>query len=104
MPLSDKEQSLKTLGIINYALYLLGMPFIGLIIALIKKSDAQNTFMASHFDWQVKTFLYSFIGMIIGGITAFILIGYLVILAVSIWYLYRCIKGILFIIDNKAIA
>ncbi|MGM7319271.1 hypothetical protein [Idiomarina sp. ST10R2A5] len=59
--------------------------------------------MESHFNWLIKTFWVGVIGTIIGIILLFVVIGYLVLLAVTIWVIYRVIRGWLALSENKPV-
>jgi uncharacterized membrane protein len=74
---------------------------VGVIINYVKRDDVRGTLAESHFDWQIKTFWVSLIGSIVGVITTFVLIGFLILLAVLVWTLYRLVKGWLTLNDGK---
>lgn len=74
---------------------------IAIIINYVKLGDVQGTWLASHFRWQMRTFWYGVLWTVVGVITLFILIGYLVLLANAVWIIYRIVKGWLNLADNK---
>lgn len=101
------EFSAKNLTTVIYALYAVSF-FLGGITAIIavilnylKKNDVAGTFMESHFRWQIRTFWFGLLWGVIGLIMLFIVIGWLVLIANGIWILYRIIKGMLRLNDNK---
>ncbi|MDX8381530.1 MAG: hypothetical protein R8M14_05405 [Ghiorsea sp.] len=99
--------SLKTITTVVYALQALsfftGLTFIAaVVINYIKKEDVQGTWLESHFLWQIRTFWYGFLWGIIGLATFFIAIGYFVLIANSIWLVYRIIKGWLRLTEGKS--
>jgi len=70
---------------------------VALVIDLVKRGDAVGTWHASHFRWRIRTVL---IAGLLYAVTAplwllFILPGWLAWLAVSIWFLYRIVSGML---------
>lgn len=84
-----------------YILYLVGLLFgitgiIGVIMAYINKSDAPE-WLASHYQFQIKTFWLGAIFFLVGFITAFIGVGILILLFWAIWLIVRCVKGIKFL-------
>ena len=103
---SIKNESLNQYTIIIYILYAISI-FVGVtsIIAIImnylKRDEVKGTWLESHFNWQIKTFWYSIIGFLIGFLLSFIGIGFIVIIAVSIWYIYRIVKGFVAFKDKK---
>jgi uncharacterized membrane protein len=70
---------------------------IALVIDLVKRGDAVGTWHASHFRWRIRTVI---IAGVLYAVTAplwflFILPGWLAWLAVSIWFLYRIVSGMI---------
>lgn len=84
---------------------------VGVIVAHVKRSDARGTWVESHFSWQIRTFWWSFVWSMIGWLILIVLgiiligipIAFLIWAAVSIWVLYRVIRGYLQFKDNKPI-
>ncbi len=84
---------------------------VGVIIAHVKRGDARGTWVESHFSWQIRTFWWSFVWSMIGWliliVLGIILIGiplaFLIWAGVSIWVLYRVIRGYLQFKDSRPI-
>lgn len=99
------EKKLKDLTLLVYILQAIGL-FVGLtwiagvVVNYVKREDVRGTWLESHFDWQIKTFWYGLAGSILGWITIWILIGWLILLAVGIWAIYRIVKGMLALNDR----
>ena len=96
----------QTWAIIVWALYLAssitGISIIaGLIIAYIKRDELAATPFGSHMTYAIRTFWISLIGLLIGIVLTFVLIGILVLIAVCIWTLYRMIRGLVCAIDGR---
>lgn len=82
---------------IIYILYLAAIiiPFtglIGVVMAYINRSDAPD-WLRAHYQFQIRTFWIGFLYVIIGFLTTFILIGFLILLFYLIWLIVRCVKG-----------
>ena len=80
----------KELALLVYVLqavgFVIGLTWIvGVIINYVKRDDVRGTWIESHFDWQIKTFWIGLAGWIVGVITVWILIGWLILLAVTVW-------------------
>ena len=83
----------------------------GVIVAYVKRGDAQGTWVASHLRWLIRTFWYSLLWCFVGGaflvLLGLILIGIPIALliwaAASIWVLYRVIRGYLLFKESKPI-
>jgi uncharacterized membrane protein len=106
---SEKAQSLKTVGWISYLLHLVvavaavipgaqvgaGLLVVALIIDLVKKSDAEGTWQASHFSWRIRTVLWAGFFYVV-TFPLFLLLylpGAIAWAIISIWFLYRIVKG-----------
>jgi uncharacterized membrane protein len=68
---------------------------VALVIDLVKRGDAVGTWHASHFRWRIRTVI---IAGVLYLVTAplwllFLLPGWLAWLAISIWFLYRIVSG-----------
>jgi uncharacterized membrane protein len=90
--------SAKQLTLIVYALQgaalFVGVTFIvAVIINYIKRPEVEGTWLASHFEWQIKTFWYTLLYGVIGGITALFLVGFVILAIGGVWTLYRIVKG-----------
>lgn len=97
----------KNLTMIIYALYaaslIVGITgLIAIVINYVKRDDVQGTWLESHFRWQMRTFWFCLLWGVLGVITMFIGIGFLVLGANLIWFIYRVVKGILYLNDGKA--
>ncbi len=85
------------LPLVVYLLYLAGlvMPaasLVGVVVAYVNR-DAQNAVEFSHFAFQIGTFWKALLGVFVGAILALVVVGWFVLLAVYIWWIIRCIKG-----------
>lgn len=104
--LDEKLQSAKTLTTVIYGLYFASL-FVGLtciiaiIINYVKQGDVQGSFMQSHFRWQIRTFWFALLWVIIGGVTTFIGVGFVILFINAVWFIYRIVKGFLYLNDNK---
>lgn len=74
---------------------------IAVILNYIFRSDAQETYVYSHFAWQIRTFWFAFLFVVlvllIGGILLFLGIGLVIywvgFFILGIWVAYRIIYG-----------
>ncbi|KND58790.1 putative transmembrane protein [Candidatus Burkholderia verschuerenii] len=105
----ERLRSVRTFTHVLYALYavywltggLTGL--IAIILNYIKRGDAAGTPFEDHFTWQIRTFWWAVLGHLIGFALLWVGIGFLILGAVSIWTLYRIIKGWLFLYEGKPI-
>ena len=87
--------------------FLTGWPsIIAVIINYVKRNEVRGTFLDSHFSWQIRTFWWSLLWVVIAGllIATFIgmVIGVPMMLVVGLWILYRIVRGWLALTSRKA--
>lgn len=94
----QRLRSLKHLTTAVYALQaaspIVGVTFlVALILNYVKRPDVRGTYLESHFTWQIRTFWYALLWGILGVLTRFMMLGYLILLANTVWVVYRIVKG-----------
>lgn len=129
----EKRHSLITYNHITYLLYILSYFTAGLLwivpifMNYAKRHDADNTWLATHFDWQIKTFWYSIIWFAIGviivvfalgglgvsmmsdgnniaiGSVLLASLGFIIMGIAFIWHLYRIIRGWIALADGRPV-
>ncbi|WP_201532757.1 DUF4870 family protein [Psychrobacter ciconiae] len=130
---NDKERSLIAYNHITYLLNIVSYFTAGLlwiapiVMNYVRRHEADGTWLATHFDWQIKTFWYSIFFFVIGMILLFISFGGLGISAVMdsghlaagsllfaflgvavigvtvVWHLYRIIRGWIALASNRPV-
>jgi uncharacterized membrane protein len=102
---TDQQKNLVLLVyILQAASFLVGITSIAaVVINYLKRDEVKGTWLESHFNWQIKTFWYGLLGMVIGAVLLVVVIGGLVLLATTIWFIYRIIKGWLAYNDGKTL-
>lgn len=116
----QKDQSLRTIGHISYLLHAIVaivaigavvpafQPSVLLLVAafildLIKKDDAAGTWQASHFAWRIRSVLWA-AGLYVVTLPLWFLFfipGWIAWIAISIWFVYRVVRGWLALNDRK---
>ncbi|MDA5132132.1 DUF4870 family protein [Psychrobacter sp. ANT_H3] len=129
----NKRRSLITYNHITYLLYVLSYFTAGLLwivpifMNYAKRRDADNTWLATHFDWQIKTFWYSIVFFVIGvliitfalgsfGVSMFAdsnniaigsvllaSLGFIIMGFTFIWHLYRIVRGWIALTDGRPV-
>ena len=105
----EPDQGLKTWGWISYLLHLvvavaailpgaqvsIALLIVALVIDLVKRSDAANTWQASHFSWRIRSVLWAGILYLLTSWLWLLVIipGWIAWGLISIWFLYRIVKG-----------
>jgi uncharacterized membrane protein len=75
---------------------------IGVVIAYIYRADAPAD-LKSHFTFQIYTFWLGVAGSIVGTITAAIVIGFLILIAILVWAIIRIVKGWKWLADGQPV-
>jgi len=115
----ERAESLKTFGWISYLLHLIvaiaavlpgaqpsaALLIVALIIDLVKKGDAVGTWQASHFSWRIRSVIWAGVLYIV---TAplwffFLLPGWIAWGLISIWFLYRIVRGMVSMNEGRAV-
>jgi len=90
------------MGLLGTALivtaFLTGWPsIIAVIVNYVKRGDARGTWLDSHFGWQLRTFWWTVLWVVIAVILIVTVIGVVVawplLIIAGIWVLYRIIRG-----------
>lgn len=116
---SEKAEQLKTMGWVSYLLHLIvavaavvpganvgvALLLVALVIDLVKKGDAAGTWQESHFSWRIRSVIGA--GMLYVVTLPlwflFILPGWIAWGLISIWFLYRIVRGMVAMNDNQAV-
>ena len=106
---NTSNSEVKNYVFIAYVTYAVGLlilftPVIGVILAFIKRDEAQGSIYASHIDYLIKTFWVSLIGLLLGRLTILILIGWLILLVTAIWFIYRVVVGLIKLNEDKPVS
>ena len=115
----ERAEGLKAWGWVSYLLHLVvavgavipgAQPgalllVIALIIDLVKKSDAEGTWQASHFSWRIRTVIWAGVLYVVTAPLwfLFVLPGWIAWGLISIWFLYRIVRGMVTMNQNRAI-
>ena len=93
--------------------FVFGVPsIIAVIINYIYRNGTRGTFLESHFRWQIRTFWFAALWIVIGGVvlvTLFIVligipIAWMIWIAAGLWVIYRVARGWLTLQDRKPMA
>lgn len=102
---SDPERNLAVVVYILQGLsFFLGgiTGLVGVIINYVKQDEVRGTWVESHFRWQIRTFWIGLLWTVIGVVATFLIVGWFILLGISIWVIYRIVKGALALNDGKA--
>ncbi|MEP7261573.1 MAG: hypothetical protein ABI669_10250 [Usitatibacter sp.] len=83
------------------------LSLVAVIIGAINRDAVQGTWVESHYSWLLRTFLWGILWLVVTTVAfAITLIGLLLLWLpwgiLTIWYLYRVIRGWMRLNDGKA--
>src|SRR5258705_7807620 len=91
--------------------FLFGLPsIIAVIMNYARRAEARDTWLETHFIWQIRTFwlalLWIAITLLVGGLLTLIVIGIYIVIAgfciVGLWVAYRVIRGWVALREHRA--
>lgn len=110
---------LKAWGWVSYVLHLIvavtavipgaqvsiAVLLIALVIDLVKRSDAAGTWHASHFSWRLRSMIWAGILYVVTAPLwlLFLLPGWIAWCVISIWFLYRIVRGMVAMNKQQAL-
>jgi uncharacterized membrane protein len=88
--------------------FLTGWPsIIAVILNYVKRSEVQGTWLESHFRWQIRTFWFGLLWIllclvfVVATFGIGILIAWLPMGVVGLWFVYRIIRGWVAVGDGR---
>lgn len=115
--LNGRDASLKTLGHVSYLLHTIVavsavlpgaqasvlLLLVAFILDLVKKSDAQGTWQESHFSWRIRSVLWAGgLYLVTAPLWLFLIVpGWIAWTLISIWFLYRVVRGWMALNSNR---
>ncbi|MBB1650376.1 hypothetical protein [Delftia sp. UME58] len=115
----SRIEGLKAWGWVSYLLHLvvavaavvpgaqpsIALLVIALIIDLIKRGDAEGSWMANHFSWRIRSVIWAGILYLVTAPLwlLFFVPGWIAWTVISIWFLYRIVRGMVAMNRNQAV-
>lgn len=115
--ISQRDNGLRTIGHISYALHAIVaitavLPGVqasillllaAFVLDLVKKDDARGTWQESHFRWRIRSVLWAGVLYVVTIPLWLLLVvpGWIAWAIISIWFLYRVIRGWLALNDRR---
>ena len=115
----EPDEGLRTWGWISYLLHLvvavaavlpgaqvsIALLVVALVIDLVKRGDAANTWQASHFSWRIRSLMWAGILYLLTAPLwlLFVIPGWIAWGLISVWFLYRIVKGMVRMNAGRAV-
>ncbi|MDO9602820.1 MAG: hypothetical protein Q7J02_10905 [Rhodocyclaceae bacterium] len=86
--------------------FVFGWPsIIAVIINYVTRANVRGTWLETHWRWQLRSFWYAALWLLVAGLLAVTLIGIpaaiLVIVVTGFWVLYRVIRGWIALVNRR---
>ena len=89
--------------------FVFGLPsLIAVFINYLKRSDVNGTWLESHFRWQIRTFWFTALWLVVYGLLIITIIGihiaWILIVILGLWVGYRVIRGWVALFGERQVA
>jgi uncharacterized membrane protein len=114
----ERESSLMTVGHISYLLHTIVavgavlpgtqgsilLLIVAFVLDLVKKGEAEGTWQESHFSWRIRSVIWAAVLYVvtIPLWILFIVPGWIAWGLISVWFLYRVVRGWMALNSRKA--
>jgi uncharacterized membrane protein len=93
--LAPGSDNVKLVYVLYLASTVIGLTvLIGLVMAYINRRDVSGRWEESHYTYQIRTFWIGVLYSLISVILMIVGVGFLLIVAVVIWAIIRCVRGL----------
>jgi len=87
--------------------FLTGWPsIIAVIINYARRPDVRGTYLDSHFGWQIRTFWYALLWVVIMALLIITVLGipfaWLLGVVVGLWVIYRITRGWIALVNSES--
>ena len=106
---ASRDQGLKNVGHLSYLLHTIVavgavlpgaqasalLLLVAFVIDLVKRSDAEGTWQASHFAWRIRSVVWAGLLYLLTAPLWLLLLapGWIAWVLISVWFLYRVVRG-----------
>ena len=86
--------------------FLSGWPSIlAVFLNYVKRDAVRGTYLESHFRWQIRTFWFALLWLLLGAVLVLTVIGiplaWVIVVVVGLWVLYRMLRGVTRLMDRR---
>jgi uncharacterized membrane protein len=88
--------------------FVFGLPsLLAVFLNYLMRSEVRGTWLESHFRWQIRTFWFTLLWLVVYGLFVITIIGipiaFVLIILLGIWVAYRVIRGWLALAKLRAL-
>jgi uncharacterized membrane protein len=86
--------------------FVFGLPSLcAVFLNYLKRGDVNGTWLESHFRWQIRTFWFTLLWLVVYGALIITIIGipiaWILIAILGLWVGYRVIRGWVALVDKR---
>lgn len=78
---------------------------VAVVMNYVKRGDARGTWAESHYRWQIRTFWFALLWLVVALLLILTMIGapigFGVLVAATVWLIYRIARGWLRLLDRQ---
>lgn len=98
-------ESHRTMAVVCYVLHLVGAvagvtSIVGLVLNYVKRDDYDELF-DSHHAWMIRSFWWAILWCVLGLVTIFIGVGFVILFVAWVWYVYRHVRGLVALLNGE---
>ncbi len=87
--------------------FLTGWPsIVAVIVNYVKRGDVRGTYLESHFRWQIRTFWFALLWVLLAILLTMTFFGipiaFVIAWIAGLWVLYRIGRGLLRLLDRRS--
>ena len=88
--------------------FVFGLPsLLAVVLNYVKRGDVRGTWLDSHFGWQIRTFWFTALWLVVYALLLLTIIGIPLALALivvlGVWVIYRVVRGWLALNDRRPV-
>jgi uncharacterized membrane protein len=89
--------------------FVFGLPsLVAVLLNYLKRGDVNGTWLESHFRWQIRTFWFTALWLLVYGLLIITIIGipiaWILIAILGLWVGYRVIRGWVALFSERPVA
>ena len=89
--------------------FVFGLPsLVAVLLNYLKRGDVNGTWLESHFRWQIRTFWFTALWLVVYGLLIITIIGipiaWILIAVLGLWVGYRVIRGWVALFSERPVA
>ena len=88
--------------------FVFGLPsLLAVFLNYLKRGDVAGTWLECHFRWQIRTFWFTFLWLMVYGLLIITIVGiplaWIIIVILGLWVGYRVIRGWLALFNERPV-